>query len=170
VRERKARDKTHLSGKTPSDLRRIADVKRKQAEAARGRGRGADLNRDVVVPSVKRSVESGIKSQHAARGALGQLGELFGLQNLRETAKKVKQFAERAGIPRDRLGGASGGRSGERPSIASPERRVPIRAGGGQGWRDWRMSVRPMPQGRWDRVLWAFEQLAKARARRGGHL
>jgi len=91
--EDKAKAKTHQDGEYLSDNNRSRQVKRMQENARMGQGPGANVNKDIIVPSIEHAVETGTSRTVANKAALGQLGNLFGLQRLSETANIIAKKA-----------------------------------------------------------------------------
>lgn len=86
-----AKKKTHKSGEYSSDNARTEQVKQLQKSAAEGKGRGATLNKDLIIPSIEHAVETGTTREVATRAALKQAGNLFSLQSLQETGQKLAE-------------------------------------------------------------------------------
>ncbi len=83
--ETKADAKTHSDGSVPSDNHRTADIKQMQQDAWNGTGDGAQVNRDLLQPSIEHAIETGMNPNDAAKGAVEQIGNLFSLQRLEDS-------------------------------------------------------------------------------------
>ena len=81
--KRKADAKTHKDSRTASgeatlsDNRRTAQIKAQQDAAWNRRGEGAQLNRDLIEPSIKHATATGTTQKVAETSALEQSGNLF---------------------------------------------------------------------------------------------
>jgi RHS repeat-associated protein len=87
--KKNAMAKTHEHGAFPSDNARTEAVNQMQRDAAKGGGSGANLNKDILVPSIEHAVETGTERNVANKAALEQAGNMFKLQRLNGTGAKV---------------------------------------------------------------------------------